>query len=270
MEIWQAVILGIVQGATEYLPVSSSGHLVLVPMLLGFEKASFEFDVLVQLGTLLAVLIYFAKDLWQVLIASLRSIKNMNPLETTESKFGWFVIVATFPAGILGLLFKDTFEQAFSSTLFTGFALFVTAALLLLGEALGKRTKTDEDMTLLDAIAIGFAQALALFPGVSRSGSTISIAMLRGLDRDTAARFSFVMSIPVMLGAGILALKDLWGHQEQLAAEGPAIAVGFVVSAITGFIAIKWFLGFIKSKSLKWFAFYCIIVGMVAVVTSLT
>ena len=261
MGIFEAIILGIVQGATEYLPVSSSGHLVLVPFVFGFQKGTFSFDILVQLGTLLAVLVYYAKDLWAITRHVFVDLKAGKPFRTVESKLGWYVVVASIPAGIIGILFKDDFEKAFSSPQFTMGMLVVTATLLLLGEWLGKRNRQQVHMRLVDAVFIGLAQALALFPGVSRSGSTISAAMLLGLDRETAARFSFVMSIPVMLGAGLLAFKDLLEHPAELQAQWLPILVGFIVSALTGFVAIKWFLGYVKNRSLKWFALYCLLVG---------
>ncbi len=267
-DLFRAVVLGVVQGATEYLPVSSSGHLVLVPLWLGFQKGSFAFDVLVQLGTLLAVLIYFFRDLVDVTRHVVRGLIERKPFGTPEARFGWFVVVATIPAGVIGILLKDVFEEAFSSPRAAMGFLLLTAALLFAAEMFGKRARSDKVMTMPDAVVIGFAQALALFPGVSRSGSTISAAMLMGLDRESAARFSFVMSIPVMLGAGLLTIKDLVERPGALDAEGPIIAVGFVVSTVTGLAAIKWFLGYVKSRSLMWFAAYCAVVGVVGLLTT--
>ena len=274
MDLFQAFILGVVQGATEYLPVSSSGHLVLVPWLFGFDKGSFIFDILVQLGTLLAVVVYFRADLIAVAAAMVRGLVAKQPLKEPMSRLGWFVGLASVPAAVIGVLFKDDFERTFSSSRAALSFLLLTAFLLVLGEVASRRLRALEDqrdekaLTWLDAVVIGLAQSVALFPGVSRSGSTISAGMLMGLDRAAAAKFSFLMSIPVMVGAGLLAIKDLVENAGALAALGPAIAVGFVTSAVTGFICIHWFMGFLKRQSLLWFAAYCALVGTAGLIYS--
>lgn len=262
MGVWEAIILGIVQGATEYLPVSSSGHLVLVPYVFGFDKAPFVFDILVQMGTLLGVLIYYWKDLISVTKDFLHGLKTGQPFATPGSRFAWFVAFATIPAVIIGLSFKDVFEETFASPAAAFSFLLLTAFLLTVGEVVGKRVRNTDDMKMKDAWVIGFAQALALFPGVSRSGSTIAAGMMLGLERESAARFSFVMSIPVMVGAGVLATKDLLEDPAALSQHGSAIIVGFFVSAFTGYIVIRWFLNFVQNKSLMWFAAYCAVVGV--------
>lgn len=261
MDLVKAAVLGVVQGATEYLPVSSSGHLVLVPALLGWKKAPFVFDVLVQMGTLLGVIVYFWRELFVVARAMLAGLRDRTPFATREARYGWLVGVATIPAGVIGILAEDYVEEAFSSTRFAMGFLLLTAVLLVLGERLGKKTRDGQDLSIKDAVLIGFAQALALFPGVSRSGSTIAAGMLLGLDRAGAARFSFLMSIPVMVGAGLLTGRKLFSNPAMLEQEGAAIAVGFVTSAVSGYIVIRWFLGFLKHRSLLWFAGYCAIVG---------
>lgn len=268
MTNFQAFILGIVQGVTEYLPVSSSAHLVLVPEFLGWDihgKEAFIFDVLVQLGTLLGVLLYFAKDLLKISLAFLKGLVTLKPFDSDDSKMGWFVIFATIPATIIGLLFKDHIEQFFDSPRAALFFLLITTLLLLSAEYLSSKERSA--VIQKDAWYMGLAQSLALFPGISRSGSTISIGMLRGLSREAAAKFSFLMSIPVMLGASLLAVKDLLENEAILEALFYPILVGFFAAATSGYIVIAWFLKFLKTQSLNWFAGYClfiIVVGMFA------
>ncbi len=263
MNLVEAAILGVVQGATEYLPVSSSGHLVLVPHALGWQKAPFVFDVLVQMGTLLGVLVYYRSDLLSVARSMLKGVAARTPFAEAEARYGWLVVVATIPAGVAGVLVADLVEEVFSSARITMGFLLVTALLLVLGERFGTQKRGGDEVTLKDAIVIGVAQACALFPGVSRSGSTIAAGMLLGLDRSGAARFSFLMSIPVMVGAGVLASGQLLSHPELIAEHGAGIAVGFLTSAVSGYLVIRWFLGFLRTRSLYWFAAYCAIVGVV-------
>lgn len=268
MTLIEAIVLGIVQGATEYLPVSSSGHLVLVPMALGFDKAPFAFDVLVQLGTLVGVVVYYFSDLTQVARDMVRGLVERRPFATPPARFGWLVGLATVPAAVIGVLLKDLFEEAFGSARATAGFLLVTAVLLVVGELVASRRarasapRDTTDLRLTDALVVGFAQAGALFPGVSRSGSTIAAGMMMGLSREAAARFSFVMSIPVMVGAGVLTAKDLLEDPAALEALLAPTALGFVVAGVTGYLVIKWFLGFVRGKSLMWFAAYCAVVGV--------
>jgi len=268
MSIWQAIVLGFVQGVTEFLPISSSGHLVLVPHFLGWEFSQqevFVFDVLVQWGTLLAVIIYFWQDLINIIMAFLRGIIDRKPFATHDARMGWNLILATIPAVVLGFLLKDTVEAAFSNPRITGVFLLVTAAILVIAEVVGKRQRSLEQLTWIDALWIGFAQVLALFPGVSRSGSTIAGGMTRNLDRPAAARFSFLMSIPVMLGAGSLALMDLF-QTPSLSSLIPPLLVGFFVALVSGYIAIRWLLTYLTRHSLYVFAIYCTLIGLLAIV----
>jgi undecaprenyl-diphosphatase len=241
--------------------VSSSGHLVLIPELLQWSKSPFVFDVLVQQGTLLGVILYYWKDLAQVASSMVRGVLVRKPLAEADARLGWFVGLATVPAAALGLAFDDWFERVFKDPVWSAGFLFLTAALLILAEKLGKRER--DEVNILDAVAIGFSQALALLPGVSRSGSTISMGMLLGLDRPSAARFSFLMSIPVMVGAGAIAGKRLLESPELIAQHGAGIALGSFVAALSGYAVIKWFLGYVKSRSLYGFAAYCVVFACV-------
>ena len=263
MTLLQALILGIVQGLTEFLPVSSSAHLILVPHLLGWNLAEefvFPFDVLVQLGTLVAVFYFFRNDLKEIITAVFRGIRNRKPFEETPARVGWLAVLATIPAGIFGLLIKDKVEAAFTSPTATSVFLFVTAGLLLAAEFLGKRTRDLEKLTWLDALWIGAFQALSVFPGISRSGSTIAGGMTRNLERKPAGQFSFILAIPVFLAAGLLGIKDLLAI-DNLSAYLPSLLIGFLAAFIVGYFAIRWLLGYIASHSLLPFAGYCVMLG---------
>ena len=268
MNLLQALILGLVQGATEYIPVSSSAHLVLVPWLLGWPDASFAFEVLVQWGTLVGVFIFFWQDIWAITRAVLQGLVQRRPLHNFEAKLGWLIVVATIPAVVIGGLFKDYFEAAYSAPVFVGGLLMLTAILLVVAERFGSRQRTLENWNWLDAGIVGLWQAAAILPGISRSGATISGAVLRQFDRTSAARFSFLMSIPVLLGAGVVALNDLL-EAGTLAAELPAITVGFVAAAIAGYICIRWLLRYLQNHSLYIFAIYCAALSALTVVVYL-
>ncbi len=256
MDLFQAFILGIVQGVTEYIPISSSAHLVLVPWFLGWPDPSFTFEVLVQWGTLVGVFIFFWQDIWEITKAVLQGLGQGKPLATFEAKLGWLIVVATLPAVVLGWFFKDFFEGFYSKPVYVGGLLILTAILLVIAERFGSRARNLERLTWFDAVVIGFWQAAAMLPGISRSGATISGAVLQGVDRYNAARFSFLISIPVLIGAGVLAVGDLIGSG-TIAQELPPISVGFVSAAISGYICIRWLLSYLQRHSLYAFAIYC-------------
>jgi undecaprenyl-diphosphatase len=268
MTLLQAFLLGIVQGLTEFIPVSSSGHLVLTPYFLGWEleaKEKFIFDVLVQWGTLFAVFAYFRQDLLAITRAFLQGLVQGKPFASGDSRLGWYLILATLPASVIGLLGKDYVEQAFASAKMTGFFLLITAFLLVLAEKAGQRKRSVEQMDWKDSLWIGCSQVLALLPGVSRSGSTIAGGMTRHLDRPAAARFSFLMSVPVMLGAGLLTLKDLIQLPDLASFLGPLL-VGFFAALISGYLAIRWLIAYLSKHSLYLFAGYCTVLGLIALV----
>jgi len=264
MSVVQALVLGIVQGATEFLPISSSGHLVLVPWFLGWDldvQAAFIFDVLVQWGTILAVVIYFRRDLFVILRGWLRGLYQGRPFSDPGARLGWLLILASLPAIVVGLGLKSLVESAFAQpAAVSGFLLF-TAALLLASERLRRSTRTLDALSYLDALLIGVAQALALFPGVSRSGATMAGGITRGLNRSDAARFSFLMAVPVMIGAGVGALLDL-AQSSSASTQFAPLAVGFVVAALVGLASIHFLLGYLKRHPLTIFAFYCLVLGI--------
>lgn len=257
--------LGIIQGLTEFLPVSSSGHLVIFTKLFGLETDLF-FDALVHLATLLAVVIYFRKDIismaigflsgsWQVLITrNFRKVYN----ESIQFKLACLILVATFATGVIGVSFQDYFEGWFDSLSAVGWFLLLTGCLLFLADRFGQGQKKEGEMTRMDALVIGAAQGAAIAPGFSRSGATISMALLRDLDKNLAARFSFILSIPAILGAVILQGKDF-------AASGSfsiSYVWGFIAAFITGYLAIKLFINLLQKAKLRYFAYYCFTVGL--------
>ena len=263
MTILQAIILGIIQGLTEFLPISSSGHLVILPYLLGWDipaEQIFPFDVLVQIGTLLAVIVYFRKDIAYILKGLLGDIKAKKIGSSDESRIGWYLVLATIPAGAAGLLLKDIVEQAFGNPSGAASFLFGTALLLVLAERFGKRSRSLENMRWFDALWIGLFQVLSLFPGLSRSGACMAGAMTRNFDRKSAGRFSFLMAIPIMLAAGLLSLLDLL-QMPDLGQFLPVMAIGFTISALVGYVSIAWLMNFVQSHSLYAFAIYCVLLG---------
>ena len=268
MTIIQAIILGIVQGITEFLPISSSAHLVLVPYWLNWEISAdqaFVFDVLVQMGTLVAVIIYFAKDLWSIMKGLIAGIMSKKPFQDAKHRMGWLVILATIPAGIAGLLLKDRIESAFTNPYLVAIFLLVTAVLIALAEWIGKKVRNLDEVNALDALVIGLFQALSIFPGISRSGSSIAGGMFRNITREASARFSFIISIPIMLAAGLLGVIDLL-QLPNLLQFLPTMLIGFVVSGVVGYLAIAWLMKFITKHPLIYFSIYCILVATVTFV----
>jgi undecaprenyl-diphosphatase len=268
MTIFQSFILGIIQGLTEYIPVSSSAHLVFAPYLLGWKipaDQAFIFDVLVQMGTLLAVIIYFWKDLVEIVRAFVVSLLRGRPFATPLARLGWYLILATIPAGLAGIAIRKVVAQAFNSPVASALLLLVTAAFLVVAERMGKRCRPFEAITWKDALWIGVAQIISLFPGVSRSGSTIAGGMTRDLERPAAARFAFLMSIPVMLAAGLLEGIDL--IKAPFAASFiPVVAVGFLTAAVVGYLSIRWLLSFVARRPLYIFAGYCVVASLVVLI----
>jgi len=261
MDILKAILLGIVQGLTEFLPVSSSGHLVLFQKIFGITAPALFFDTMLHIGTLTAVFVVLWRDIWDIL---------KKPLQPVT----WYLILATIPAVAAALLFGDAIEHAFETGQFLGVCFLITSALLLAAEWLSKRAavlKSREDMKWPDALITGILQAIAIAPGISRSGATISGALSRKLDRSFAARFSFLMSIPAILGALVMQTKDLLTIDQtavQTAGESigaAAVIAGSVSAAIVGFFAVKFMLKIIKEKSLNGFAIYTAALGALVI-----
>ncbi|MDI9614493.1 undecaprenyl-diphosphatase UppP [Methanothermobacter sp.] len=268
MDVLQAIIIGIFQGLTEFLPISSSGHLVLVPEIMGV-KSSLAFDTLLHVGTLVAVVTYFWSDIIHMIrsfISSLTDIPRGNFRRGIEEdpfkRLAWMVIIGTIPAGLAGVLFKDFFESLFSSITAVGFFLIVTGLLLWGSERISARIREKlpvEKLGVRDSLIIGGAQALAIAPGISRSGATISAGLFLGFERELAARYSFLLSIPAILGAALIQVKDISAGMDLL---GASMIAGFVASAVSGYIAIKFLLKLIRERDLYIFAYYCFVLGI--------
>lgn len=265
MTLLHALILGIIQGLTEFIPVSSTAHLFITSHLLGLaeDKNIFAFNVIIQLGTVIAMLAFFWKDIWQIVKAFLLGIKNNKPFEDFYSRLGWLILIATIPAGLIGYLLQQLIkDMSADPLLWASVRLIFTSVLLFAVEYFDKRTRTLESATWIDALVVGLFQVLAIFPGASRSGSTMSGAMFRGFDRPSAARFAFLMSAPILLAAGIFESIDvinLPNTTEFL----PILSTGFVVSAIVGWMSIKWLLNYLKNNSLYLFSIYCLVLGSI-------
>jgi undecaprenyl-diphosphatase len=267
MTLLQSIILGIIQGATEFLPISSSGHLVLIPSLLGWElppDEAFALNVILQAATLVAVFSYFFADILAIIKSTLQALRTRSWDDPT-ARLALLIILATIPAGLAGLLLSDLFERAFNDPLATAFFLIGTAVLLVIAEYFGKRDRSLETIDWKDALWVGFFQILALFPGISRSGTTITAGMLRDFDRPTSARFSFLISIPLMLGAGakgfydFISLPDTGAYLTQF-------LVASLTAALVGYLSIKWLLKFLNHRSLYVFAGYCTLFSLLNII----
>lgn len=266
MSLFHAFILGIIQGLTEFIPVSSTAHLLIGQQLLGIPSSDlvFAFLIIVQLGTVLSLLVLYWSDLLSLIKAFFAK-----PFSTPENKLAWNIILATIPAALIGFLLRNAIENLFSQPLFqASIRLFSAATLLSLAEWLGKRTRNLDTMTWLDAIIVGCFQIIAVFPGASRSGTTISGGMFRGFDRPSAARFAFLMSIPIMLGAGGYQMIDV-ASTPGLVEFIPALVVGFIAAAVVGWVAVRWLISYLSRHSLYVFSIYCAIVGLIVLILHL-
>lgn len=261
----QVIVLSIVQGLTEFLPVSSSGHLRIVSQLFWGEDAGASFTAVIQLGTELAVLVYFAKDIWRILTAWFAGLADASK-RGFDYRMGWMVIAGTIPVGLAGVLLKDLIRDNFRNLWITATVLIVFSFVFILAERMGKKTRGYEDLTMADAIIMGLWQCLALIPGVSRSGGTISGGLFRNLDREVATRFSFLLAIPAVLASGLFSLPDAFDPQAGQAASGAQLLVGSAVAFALGYVSIAWLLKFVSNHSFAWFAAYRIPLGVIVMV----
>ncbi|MDZ4167869.1 MAG: undecaprenyl-diphosphatase UppP [Coriobacteriia bacterium] len=265
MTVLEAIILGLTQGAAEFLPISSSGHLVIVPALFGWDKPAVAFDVLLHLGTLLAVIVYFRADLWRMV----RGFFSTAPERAPERRLAWLIIIGTIPTGLIGLAFDDVFERLFGAVLYVGVFLMVTAVILTLAEWLSRQRAHDpSEMRWWQAALIGVAQGAAIAPGISRAGSTMAAGLAIGLDREQAARFSFLLSVPSILLAGAWAARELLGGGVVMPSPGVS-ALGFLAAAVSGYAAIAGLLAYLRKRPLYPFAAYCAVAGLGIIVWQL-
>ncbi|WP_187344455.1 undecaprenyl-diphosphate phosphatase [Aldersonia kunmingensis] len=259
----QAIILGIVQGLTEFLPVSSSGHLRIVSEVFFGDDAGASFTAVTQLGTEAAVLLYFARDIGRIVMAWFRGLRDATQ-RGLDYRIGWYVIIATIPIGVFGFVFKDAIRTAARNLWLISAMLIVFAIVIALAEHFGPKQRPIEQLTTRDGLAMGFAQCLALVPGVSRSGATASAGLFLGLTREAAVRFSFLLAIPAVTASGLFSLPDAFEPAgEGLSASGAQIAVATLIAFVIGYAAIAWLLKFVVNHSLYWFVGYRIILGLV-------
>jgi undecaprenyl-diphosphatase len=278
----QAVVLGVVQGLTEFIPISSSAHLVIIPWVFNWNDPALEsltFDVALHLGTLVALLAFFWSDWVRLVKAGVASIVERRIGDNVDRKLAWFLVIGTIPGGIIGLLFEHKIEELFhpsdgpilsGSMVWMGIIVAILGALLFLAERYARHVRKMDGLTLRDAILIGCSQALAIFPGVSRSGSTITAGLAVGLERETAARFSFLLSAPIIAGAGLKSLWNIYKGIHSGAIAGSELAlfpIGFLAAAVSGYFCIKYLLRFLQNNSTNVFVYYrwILAVGIIAV-----
>jgi undecaprenyl-diphosphatase len=264
LSFMQSLLLGLLQGITEFLPVSSSAHLVLVPWLLGWEMPSVAFDALLHLGTALAIIAVFWRDLIKLIKAWVGTVIHRK-ITSPDGQLAWLLILSAIPAAVLGYLFSDLFEKLFGAPRIVAILLVVTSLILWMSEVLGKRERSLDKMTWWEASIVGIAQGLAIAPGISRSGATLAAGLVMGFKRQEATRFAFLMAVPVILGAaGYKLLKTpIAGLQ-----AGPLV-VGMLAAAVAGFLVIRAFMDYVRSHSLRPFAIYCAVFGILCFVVSL-
>lgn len=262
MDIFQQIVLAVIQGLTEFLPISSSAHLILAPKLLGWQDQGLVFDVAVHVGTLCAVVIYFRQQLAHMTHDWFGSIRSRQL--TAESRLAWGVLLGTIPVGLCGLLFKDSIELYLRSPVVIALSTILFGLLLWWSDYYGRQQRDEYSLTWLDILFIGVAQAIALIPGTSRSGITMTAALIAGLNRQAAARFSFLLSIPVITLAGLLAMKDLL--QQQVNIEFSAIVTGTIISGVTAYACIHLFLKLLERIGMLPFVIYRLVLGAVLLV----
>ena len=267
MTVFQAVVLGIVQGLTEFLPVSSSAHLRIVPALFGWDDPGAAFTAVSQIGTEAAVIIFFWRDIWRIVTAWLRSLFNRELRGDLDARMGWYIIFGTLPIGVLGLLFEAQIDTVARDLRLIAGTLIVLGLVLFVADRLARNAKGLEELTLRDALIYGFAQALALVPGVSRSGATISAGLFLGYERAAAARYAFLLAIPAVVASGLYKLPD------ALAEDGPGLRLTLLATAlafVTGYASIAWLLRYVSTHSYLPFVAYRILLGLLVIALLVT
>ncbi len=268
MELIQAVVLGVIQGLTEWLPISSTAHLRIVPAVFGWADPGAAFTAAIQLGTLVAVLVYFWQDLSSILIGWIRGLLHGQERDVPEYRLGWGIFLGTIPIIVLGVLLKSNIENQARSLWIIAFALIIMGLVLAISERVGKRSRTISAATIKDGIWVGLWQAVALIPGASRSGSTLAGALFAGFDRETSARYAFVLSVPSVFGAGVYSIL---GHRKELLGTNLVpIVVANVFSFVVGYATIAYFMRFLKNHSTMVFVWYRIVLGLALIGFMLT
>jgi len=263
MSLLEAIVLGIVQGLTEFLPISSTGHLRVVPAFLGWEDPGAAFTAVTQLGTMAAVLLYFREDLWRIVRAWLASVPDRAKRRELDARIGWYIVLGTVPIGVFGVLFKDQIETSARDLYVIGTTLIVLGLVLAAAEWVGTRDREIEQIQTKDGFVVGFAQALALIPGVSRSGATITAGLFLGLNRAAAARFSFLLSVPAVVLSGLFELSSIIEGEEGEHVGAGALIVATVLAFIVGYASIAFLLRFLANHSTMVFVVYRVVLGVV-------
>jgi undecaprenyl-diphosphatase len=265
VNLLEAVALGAVEGLTEFLPVSSTGHLTITEKIFGLSIDSDDvtaFTAVIQVGAIIAVIVYFARDIWNIVTGWFRGLVKPEARESLDYRMGWYVIVATIPIGVAGLLGKDLITGPLRNLWWVAGALIVWSGVMILAERVATQSRHERDMTMRDAVVIGLVQVVALVPGVSRSGATISAGLFTGLDRVTATRMSFFMSIPALVAAGLFELPSAFGG----GISATATVIATVVSFVVAYAAVAWLLRFVAHHPITWFVPYRVGLGLVLIV----
>ncbi|MCO5316265.1 MAG: undecaprenyl-diphosphate phosphatase [Solirubrobacterales bacterium] len=261
MDLFQSIIIGLLQGLTEFLPISSSGHILILPAILGWPDPGAAFTAVIQLGTEAAVLIYFRRDLWDIATTWLASLRNPDRRKELNARMGWYLIAATIPIGILGLAFENQIETAARNLWLVGSTLILFGIVLGIADNVGSRRKDVGNLSFRDGVLIGFAQSLALIPGVSRSGATISAGLFLGLNRAAAARFSFLLAIPAVVISGLFQLYGILSGEEAVGEPIINVVVATLVSFVVGYAVIAWLLRYLSNNSYAIFVGYRLLLG---------
>lgn len=262
MDLLQSIIIGLIQGLTEFLPISSSGHVLIVPAILGWPDPGAAFTAVIQLGTEAAVLIYFRQDLWDIATTWLDSLRKPERRGELNARMGWYLIAATVPIGILGLTFEHQIENAARNLWLVGTTLIVFGIVLGVADNVGSRKREVGDLSVRDGVLIGFAQSLALIPGVSRSGATISAGLFLGLNRRAAARFSFLLAIPAVVISGLFELKGILSGEKAVGEPLINVVVATLVAFVVGYSVIAWLLRYLSNNSYAIFVGYRLLLGV--------
>ena len=266
MSVFEAIVLGITQGLTEFLPISSTAHLRIVPAFAGWEDPGAAFTAVVQLGTMAAVLLYFREDLIRIARAWLRSLREPALRRSLDARLGWYIILGTIPIGIFGLAFKDSIENGARDLYLISVALILFGFVLLAAERVGRKERSIEDIGRRDGIIVGLAQALALVPGVSRSGATISAGLFLGFDRPSAARYSFLLSVPAVVLSGLFEFKSILDGSEHTDTGLGALAIATLLAFVVGYASIAFLLRFLVNHSTVVFVVYRVALGSLVLV----
>jgi len=265
---FEAIVLGITQGLTEFLPISSTGHLRIVPAFAGWEDPGALFTAVIQLGTMLAVVIYFWRDLVRITGVWLRSLRRPELRGELDARMGWYIILATIPIGVFGLAFNDQIENGARNLYLIGVVLIVLGVVLMVAEKVGRKTRGLDEVTRADAVWVGLAQALALVPGTSRSGATITAGLFLGMEREAAARFSFLLSIPAIVLSGLYGLTELISGDDDVAFG--ALVIATVAAFFVGYVSIAFLLRYLARHSTYIFVVYRVVLGSLVLVLTAT